>query len=88
MHAPKRALIRATVFAASALALTACDGNSNSPMADTGPVIPPAVDNSFTTFVKSLLASAAADTAAPVDINARELSFNENVSAYNDVLGN
>jgi len=85
---PIRALIHASVFAAAMLALTACNGSSNSPSANPGPTTPPAVDNTFTTFVKSLLATASSDTAAPIDINAHELTFDENASAYNDVLGN
>lgn len=85
---PTRALIRATVLAASLAAIAACSGSSNSPNVTPGPGTPPVVDSRFVTFVKSLLATAAADTAAPIDVNARELTFDENVSAYNDVLGN
>lgn len=80
-------LLRATVLAASAVALSGCSGNSNSPGSDSDPVVP-VVDTTFSTFVKSLLATNAPDTATPVDVNARELTFDESATAYNAVLGN
>ncbi len=79
---------RAVLLAACAVGLSACDGNSNSQTMGGGMNQTPTPDLTFTTFVKSLLASTSPDVAAPVDINARELTFDESATAYNDVLGN
>lgn len=82
--------VRITLLSMSLALLCACNGSSNSSMPGTPnpPNPPPAVDNSFTSYVKSLLATPSPDTAIPSDVNARELTFDENPAAFNDTLGN
>ncbi len=81
-------IFRVTLLSILLALLCACSGSSNSSTPNTPNPPTPTVDNSFATYVKSLLATASADTAAPSDVNSRTLTFDENPAAFNDTLGN